>query len=69
MELNKFKIGDNDYVRISLEKKEYINSLNCVESKLLYPKLAKRGPDIGDKLYVVLEVGIAKKLAKKMEKA
>ncbi|MBA7544809.1 hypothetical protein ES705_37170 [subsurface metagenome] len=66
MELNKIKLGKKRYVRIVLGKDEYVNSLNCVEEKLLNPLPGDKEIDIGDKLYVVLQSEIAMKLARKL---
>ena len=66
MEINKTKIGEEKYIRIVLDKDEYVNSLNCVEAKLSDPLLGDKDIDIGDKLYIVLKVGIAEKLGEKL---
>ena len=66
MEINKRNIGTKKYVRIVLEKDEYVNSLNCVEAKRLDPLPGDKEIDIGDKLYIVLESGIAEKLGEKL---
>ena len=66
MEINKTQIGEKKYVRIALEKDEYVNSLNCVEAKLFNPLPGDKDVDIGDKLYIVLETGIAEKLGEKL---
>ena len=66
MEINKTKIGEKKYVRIALDKEEYVNSLNCVDAKLLDPLPGDKDIDIGDKLYIVLESEIAEKLGEKL---
>ena len=66
MEINKTQIGEKKYVRIALDKDEYVNSLNCVEAKRLNPLPGDKEVDIGDKLYIALEAEIAKKLGEKL---
>jgi len=66
MEINKTKIGEEKYIRIVLDKNEYVNSLNCVEAKLSDPLPGDKDIDIGDKLYIVLEAEIAEKLGEKL---